>query len=104
MEKPIAFASRLLMDIEKRYAAINKEALAIMFGVSKSAQCSYGRCFMLKTDHKPLERIFGNNRELPKLATNRLMRWALILGNYEYSVEYARLVGTPWRMRCRAFQ
>ncbi|KFD66224.1 hypothetical protein M514_21511 [Trichuris suis] len=79
MEKPIAFASRLLTDVEKRYAEIDKEALAIMFGVSKFAQYLYGRCFILKTDHKPLERIFGNNRELPKLATNRLMRWALIL-------------------------
>uniref|UniRef100_A0A5S6QLW0 RNA-directed DNA polymerase n=1 Tax=Trichuris muris TaxID=70415 RepID=A0A5S6QLW0_TRIMR len=88
MEKPIAFASRLLTDAEKRYANIDKEALAIMFGVSKFAQYLYGRHFTLKTDHKPLERIFGTNRELPKPATNRLMRWALILGNYQYAVEY----------------
>uniref|UniRef100_A0A5S6QW76 RNA-directed DNA polymerase n=1 Tax=Trichuris muris TaxID=70415 RepID=A0A5S6QW76_TRIMR len=88
MEKPIAFASRLLTDVEKRYAAIDKEALAIMFGVSKFAQYLYGRHFTLKTDHKPVERIFRTNRVLPKLATNRLMRWALILGNYQYAVEY----------------
>ncbi|KFD59941.1 hypothetical protein M514_07281 [Trichuris suis] len=87
-EKPIAFASRLLTDVEKRYSKVDKEALGIVFGVTKFAQYLYGRRFTLKTDHKPLERILGDHRELPIVATNRLSRWALILGTYEYTVEY----------------
>uniref|UniRef100_A0A5S6QM96 RNA-directed DNA polymerase n=1 Tax=Trichuris muris TaxID=70415 RepID=A0A5S6QM96_TRIMR len=88
VEKPIAFASRLLTDVERRYSTIDKEALAIVFGITKFAQYLYGRQFTLRTDHKPLERIFGSHRELPKVATNRLTRWALILGTYNYTVEY----------------
>uniref|UniRef100_A0A5S6R212 RNA-directed DNA polymerase n=1 Tax=Trichuris muris TaxID=70415 RepID=A0A5S6R212_TRIMR len=42
----------------------------------------------MKTDHKPLERIFGEKREVPKMATNRLRRWALILSAYNYEVRY----------------
>uniref|UniRef100_A0A5S6Q936 RNA-directed DNA polymerase n=1 Tax=Trichuris muris TaxID=70415 RepID=A0A5S6Q936_TRIMR len=88
VEKPIAFASRLLTDVERRYSTIDKEALAIVFGVTKFAQYLYGRQFTLRTDHKPLERIFGSHREFPKVATNRLTRWELILGTYNYTVKY----------------
>ncbi|KFD62491.1 hypothetical protein M514_25341 [Trichuris suis] len=87
-ERPIAFASRTLTDAEKKYATIDKEALAIVFGVTKFSQYLFGRRFVLKTDHKPLERIFGEKREVPKMATNRLTRWALILSAYTYEVHY----------------
>uniref|UniRef100_A0A5S6Q0K3 RNA-directed DNA polymerase n=1 Tax=Trichuris muris TaxID=70415 RepID=A0A5S6Q0K3_TRIMR len=82
-ERPVAFASRTLTDTEKRYATIDKEALAIVFGVTKFSQYLFGRRFTMKTDHKPLERIFGEKREVPKMATNRLRRWALSAYNYE---------------------
>uniref|UniRef100_A0A5S6Q9J0 RNA-directed DNA polymerase n=1 Tax=Trichuris muris TaxID=70415 RepID=A0A5S6Q9J0_TRIMR len=87
-ERPIAFASRALTETEKRYSTIDKEALAIIFGVTKFSQYLFGRRFTLETDHKPLERIFGEKREVPKIATNRLTRWALILSAYNYEVRY----------------
>uniref|UniRef100_A0A5S6QLD9 RNA-directed DNA polymerase n=1 Tax=Trichuris muris TaxID=70415 RepID=A0A5S6QLD9_TRIMR len=87
-ERPIAFASRTLTETEKRYATIDKEALAIIFGVAKFAQYLVGRRFTLETDHKPLERIFGEKREVPKIASNRLTRWALLLSAYNYEVRY----------------
>ncbi len=87
-ERPIAFASRVLTDTERRYAAIDKEALAIVFAVGKFQQYILGRRFILKTDHKPLERIFGAKSELPKLAANRLSRWALTLTMYDYEIQY----------------
>ena len=39
-EKPIAFASRTLSDTERRYSQVEKEALAIVFGVNTSTRIS----------------------------------------------------------------
>ena len=90
VEKPVAFASRTLMDREKRYSVIDKEALAIIFGVTKFYQYLYGRRFILQTDHKPLERILGAHQEIPKMAANRLQRWAITLSAYDYDLEYIK--------------
>ncbi|XP_026752395.2 uncharacterized protein K02A2.6-like [Galleria mellonella] len=86
--KPVAYASRTLSDIEKRYSTIDREALGIVYAVTKFHQYLYGRKFTLLTDHKPLERIFSQNRETPKIASNRLLRWAMILNSYEYIIQY----------------
>jgi transposase InsO family protein len=87
-ERPIAFASRVLSETEKRYAAIDKEALAIIIAVGKFQQYLLGRRFVLKTDHRPLERLFGTKAELPKLAANRLSHWAVTLSMYDYDIYY----------------
>lgn len=53
-ERPIAYASKTLTTNKRKYAAINKEARAIIFGVTKFYDYLYGRNFSLKTDHQPL--------------------------------------------------
>lgn len=55
--KPIAYASRALTDVETRYAQIEKEALAIVFALSKFHQYAFGRKVLVQSDHKPLESI-----------------------------------------------
>ena len=60
-ERPVAFASRSLSKVEKNYAHLDKEALAIMFGVRKFHQYLYGRTFTIFSDHKPLKHIFNEN-------------------------------------------
>lgn len=55
--KPVAFASRALTHTERGYAQIEKECLAIVFGMEKFHQYTYDRQVTVQSDHKPLENI-----------------------------------------------
>ena len=87
-EKPIAFASRSLTAAEKKYAQLDKEGLAIVFGVRKFHDYLFGRKFEIRSDHKPLQYLFDENRSIPQLASARIQRWALILSAYDYVISY----------------
>jgi len=88
-ERPIAFASRLLNKAEQRYSQIEKEGLALVYGVKKFHIYLYGRkTFTLVTDHKPLLAILGPKKSLPELVAARLHRWSITLAAYNYDIEY----------------
>ena len=87
-ERAIAHASKTLTRTEQRYAQIEKEALALVYGVQKFDQFLQGRTFTLLTDHKPLLTIFGSKKGIPTTSANRLQRWALRLMGYSYTSEY----------------
>ena len=89
-EMPIAYVSKTLAPAEKNYAPIEKEALALVFGVRKFHQYLAGREFTLLTDHKPLVTIFGSKRGSPVVTANRLQRWAIVLMSYTFRIEYRR--------------
>lgn len=82
IERPIAFASRTLTKCETNYSTIEKEALAIMWGVEKFRPYLYGNKFKLLTDHKPLQFIKNCNKN-PKI-----LKWRTELENYNYIPEY----------------
>ncbi len=88
LEKPIAFASRTLSDSERNYSKIDKEALALIFGVHKFHTYLYGRKFTLVTDHKPLLSILGPKKGVSSVAAARLQRWALLLSAYDHNIEF----------------
>lgn len=92
LERPISFASRTLSAAEKKYAQIQKEATAIIFGVRRFHQYLYGRSlpFVLRTDHKPLLTIFSPQKGIPEISANRLQRYAMFLSAYNYTIEYVR--------------
>ena len=90
VERPIANVSKTLTDTQRNYSQIQKEALAIIFGLKKFYQYIYGRRFTLVTDHRPLLAMFGPGKETPTLAANRLARWALLLSQFDYTIEYRR--------------
>lgn len=85
-ERPIAYASRALTTAERKYTQIDKEALAIIFGVKRYHQYLYGRKFMIHLDHKPLMYLLGEHRGIPTTASARVQRWALTLSGYQCSI------------------
>lgn len=87
-EHPIAFASRTLNNSEQNYAQLQKEALALIFGVQKFHRYLYGRRFTLITDHKPLTTILGPKKGIPSLAAACLQRWAILLSAYDCDIQY----------------
>ena len=52
--RPVAYASRSMTPTERRYAQIEKEALALTWACGKFSDYVLGRKFSIKTDHKPL--------------------------------------------------
>ena len=89
-ECPIAFASWTLLPSEKNYAQVEKEALSLIFGVSKFHVYLYGQPFTLITNHKPLTSIFGSKKDVPTIAATRLQHWALKLSAYLYTIQFWR--------------
>ena len=87
-ERPIEFMSRTLSVAEKKYAQIDREALAIVWAIKKCHVYLYGVKFTLVTDHKALTHIFGSQKAIPEMSANRITRWALFLMNYQYDIEY----------------
>lgn len=49
-----------------------------------------GNHFTLRSDHKPLEALFGEHKGIPQMAAGRLQRWALFLSNFNYSLKYIK--------------
>lgn len=83
-KRAIYYASRSLTDTEKRYSQTEKEALALVWACERFHQYVYGIEFILETDHRPLQVIYGK-RSKPSA---RIERWVLRLQSYHFTVEY----------------
>ena len=79
---PVAYASKKLAPAETRYSTLEKECLGIVWGVTKFRLYLAGKPFVLQTDHQPLAHI-----NKTKFQNNRIMRWALALQGYDYTVQ-----------------
>ena len=88
LERPIAYASRTLTAAEKNYSQLEKEGLAIVYGVKKFHNYLYGRQFQIESDHQPLSHLFNETKGVPQMASSRIQRWALTLSAYQYSIRY----------------
>lgn len=87
-ERPVSCASRTLNAAEVNYSQLDKEALAIVFGVRKHHHYLYGRRFILRSDHRALSYIFGKNKGLPQTAASRIQRYAVRLAGYDFNIEF----------------
>ena len=82
VKHPVAFASRKLLPRETRYSTIEKECLAIIWGITKFQEYLYGKEFILETDHHPLQYLGKAQYQ-----NGRLMRWALALQPYRFVIK-----------------
>lgn len=89
-ERPIRYASQTLSETQQRYAMVDKEAYAIIFGVKKFYQYVYNRQFTLHCDSKPVTQIFANNKGLPVLSATRMQHYAIYLQAFDYDIRYRR--------------
>lgn len=81
----IALVSRCLSSAEVNYTTTEKELLAIVYAITKLRIYLIGQEFIIITDHKGL--TFLNSTVY---LNSRLIRWSLILQQYDFSVEYCR--------------
>ena len=82
---PVSYWSRALRTAEKNYSTVEKELLAVVEGVKRYYFYLYGEEFVIETDHLPLASL-----RTSKNANARLMRWALYLQQFQYSVRYIK--------------
>ena len=87
-ERPIGYASRSLSKAEQNYSQIEREALALVFGVRKFHSYLFGHHFELVTDHKPLLALLHQYKPTSAQVSARIRRWSLILSAYEYSITF----------------
>ena len=81
----IAFSSKALTETECRYAVIEREMLAIIFGPERFRTYVYCRSFTIESDHKPPESISQKNlTDTPA----QLQHMLLHLQGYDYIIHY----------------
>ena len=80
MPFPVSYGSRKLLPRETRLSTIEKEALAIVFGVGRFHFYLVGKEFILEVDHKPL--VYMNSAK----NNNKVVRWSLALQPYKFRV------------------
>ena len=91
-ERPIAFASQTLADSEQKYSQIEKEALALVWGIRRFQQYLLGNRFTLITDHQPRTSILRPEKGLHIYGAARLHRYAVLLSGYSYDIRYRNTI------------
>lgn len=82
--RPVAFISRSMTETERRYAQIEKEALAITWACERFQTYLLGLHFQIRTDHKPLLSLLST-RALDDIPP-RVLRFRLRLLRFTYNI------------------
>ncbi|KZS04596.1 Uncharacterized protein APZ42_032415 [Daphnia magna] len=82
-DKPIAYASRYLNKAEVKYSTIEKEAVAVIFGIKRFRHYLQDEPFVIVSDHRPLQWL-----QTFKDETGILGRLSIMLANLKYSMKY----------------
>ena len=81
--RPVAFASRSMLDAETRYVVTEKEALALVYATQQFYPYLYLANIFLLSDHRPLETI-----KTAQSKSRRIQRWAMWLEQFNFNVSY----------------
>ena len=84
--RPIAYASRALSDTERRYAQVEKEALATTWACEQFRDFLIGLTFQVDTDHKALLALLGSKR-LDEMSP-RIQRFRMRLMHFSFSIAH----------------
>ena len=72
-----------LLPAERHYSNIEREGLAIIYGINKFRNYLSGREFTIVSDHAPLKHILDNSGK----CVRRLQRWQIVLRAHSFKVE-----------------
>jgi hypothetical protein len=84
--KPVAYISKSLTEVERRYSQIEREALAIVWAVERFHDYLYGISFTIVTDNRPLVSKFSS--ETKKILPPRIQHLSWRLLQYRYSLKH----------------
>ena len=85
--KIISFSSRALSETEMRYAQIERECLALVYGCERNRLYLLGREFTAYNDHKALVNILNNPKSSVPL---RIERLTLRLQGYQFTLKHVK--------------
>lgn len=95
---PVAYASKKLSERERAFSTVERECLALVWGIKKFELYLFGTYFTVETDHQSL--IYINRA---KHENKRVMRWSLALQPYRFTVKAIKgkdNVGADFMSRC----
>ena len=83
----VAYVSRSLSEVERKYSQTEREALAIVWAMERLQIYLRGGKFALYTDCKPIELILGNPKSKPPA---RIERWNLRIQDFDFDIMYTK--------------
>lgn len=86
----VCYGSRLHSKSERNYSAIEKEALAVVKGVTSWMRYLAATRFQLIVDQKPLTYLLKGGPLAPAMSQGKLNRWRILLQCYRYDPLYRR--------------
>ena len=81
--RPLSFFSRSLTGPECNYSALDREALAIVYGLKINRTLILGFPVRVATDHRPLTWLFST-----KDASGRIARWQMLVSEFDIIIDY----------------
>ena len=90
-ERPMLFFSKAFSETQRKWAAVEKEAYAIVYAISRCSRYLEGPKFQIYTDHKPLLWMLNSSWKGPERA--KIYRWLLLLMQYDFE-----LIHTPGKL------